>query len=110
MRRPVDVKAHFRFLSSFRESVPIQLSRPCRHPSIRTLCERIFARCQVGVLGIFSSSLCKLPSPSPQITVFSKRSQNVVCSLHHHRSQIPVSFLADFLLWFALTGVPPARF
>src|SRR6202047_5384108 len=60
-------------------------------------------------LGIFSSSLCKLQSPSPQITVFSKRSKNVVRTLHHHRSQIPVSFFADFLLWFALPGVPPAR-
>src|SRR5260370_31031908 len=60
-------------------------------------------------LGIFSSSLCKLQSPSPQITVFSKRSKNVMRSLHHHRSQIPVSFFADFLLWFALPGVPTAR-
>src|SRR5229473_4392728 len=60
-------------------------------------------------LGIFSSSLRKLPSPSPQITVFSKRSQNVMRSLHHHRSQIPVSFFADSLLWFALPGVSPAR-
>src|SRR6266478_6242962 len=30
-----------------------------------------------SLLGIFSSSLRKLLSPSPQITVFSKRSQNV---------------------------------
>jgi hypothetical protein len=60
-------------------------------------------------LGIFSSSLCKLQSPSPQITVFSKRPQNVMRSLHHHRSQIPVSFFADFLLWLALPGVSPAR-
>src|SRR5712664_4509369 len=60
-------------------------------------------------LGIFSSSLRKLPSPSPQITVFSKRPQNVMRSLHHHRSQIPVSFFADALLWFALPGVPAAR-
>src|SRR5712664_4731088 len=60
-------------------------------------------------LGIFSSSLRKLPSPSPQITVFSKRPQNVMRSLHPHRSQIPVSCFADALLWFALPGVPPAR-
>src|SRR4029077_12053238 len=60
-------------------------------------------------LGIFSSSLRKLPSPSPQITVFSKRSQNVVRSLYHHRAQIPVSFFADTLLWLALPGVPAAR-
>src|SRR5579863_7062434 len=37
MRRPVDVKAHFFFLLSF-SLFPLQLSRPCRHPSIRTLC------------------------------------------------------------------------
>src|SRR5437879_4408635 len=63
-----------------------------------------------SLLGIFSSSLRKLPSPSPQITVFSKRPQNVVRSLHHHRSQIPVSCFTDFLLRLALPGVPPARF
>src|SRR6202158_2042763 len=60
-------------------------------------------------LGILPSSLRKLQSPSPQITVFSKRSQNVVRSLHHHGSQIPVSFFADALLRLALPGVPPAR-
>ena len=53
MRRPVDVKAHFR-LSSFRESVPIQPSRPCRHPSIRTLCERS----SLGARWVFSFSRC----------------------------------------------------
>ena len=31
-------------------------------------------------------------------------------SLHHHRSQIPVSCFTDFLLRLALPGVPPARF
>ena len=39
-----------------------------------------------SLLGIFSSSLRKLQSPSPQITVFSKRPQNVMRSLHHYRS------------------------
>src|SRR5208282_1127329 len=62
-----------------------------------------------ALLGIFSSALRKLQSPSPQITVFSKRPQNVMRSLHHHCSQIPVSFFADFLLRLALPGVPPAR-
>src|SRR6202166_2155325 len=62
-----------------------------------------------SLLGIFPSSLRKLASPSPQIAVFSKRSQNVVRPLHHHRAQIPVSFFADALLWFALPRVPPAR-
>src|SRR6266481_2154985 len=62
-----------------------------------------------SLLGIFPSSLRKLASPSPQITVFSKRSQNVVRSLHHHRAQVPVSFFADALLWFTLPRVPAAR-
>src|SRR5271156_1093409 len=61
-------------------------------------------------LGVFSSSLSQLPAPSPQITVFSKWPQNVMRPLHHHRSQIPVSFFADVLLWFALPGVPASRF
>ncbi len=72
---------------------------------------QLSSHCHYGsLLGIFSSSLRKLPSPSPQITVFSKRPQNVMRSLHHHRSQIPVSCFADFLLRLALPGVPPARF
>src|SRR5271169_4324749 len=62
-----------------------------------------------SLLGIFPSSLRKLASPSPQITVFAKRPQNVVRSLHHHRAQIPVSFFADALLGFALPRVPAAR-
>src|ERR1700694_1367471 len=62
-----------------------------------------------SLLGIFSSSLRKLASPSPQITVLAKRSQNVVRSLHHHRAQLPVSFFADALLGFALPRVPAAR-
>ena len=71
---------------------------------------QLSSHCHYGsLLGIFSSSLRELQSPSPQITVFSKRPQNVVCSLHHHRSQIPVSFFADVLLWFAFPGVPAAR-
>src|ERR1700722_111448 len=53
MRRPVDVKAHFCFLLFF-SPVPIQLSRPCRHPSIRTLCERS----SLGARWVFSFSRC----------------------------------------------------
>src|SRR3984957_6468772 len=61
-------------------------------------------------LGIFSSSLRKLQSPSPQITVCSKRPQNIMRALYHHGSQIPVSFFTDALLRLALPGVPPPRF
>src|SRR5258708_23329497 len=42
------------FLSSFFQSVPIQLSRPCRHPSIRALCERY----SLGARWVFSFSRC----------------------------------------------------
>src|SRR5271155_3716863 len=42
------------FLSPFFPSVPIQLSRPCRHPSIRTLCERY----SLGARWVFSFSRC----------------------------------------------------
>ena len=38
----------------FFQSVPIQLSRPCRHPSIRTLCERY----SLGARWVFSFSRC----------------------------------------------------
>ncbi len=42
------------FLSSFFPSVPMQLSRPCRHSSIRTLCERF----SLGARWVFSFSRC----------------------------------------------------
>src|SRR5258708_39490142 len=58
MRRPVEVKAHFFFLLSFFlsffQSVPIHLSRPFLHPSIRTLCERS----SLGARWVFSFSRC----------------------------------------------------
>src|ERR1700693_916667 len=41
-------------LFSFLQSVPVQLSRPCRHPSIRTLCERY----SLGARWVFSFSRC----------------------------------------------------
>src|ERR1700675_4348368 len=63
-----------------------------------------------SLLGIFPSSFPKLSSPSPQITVFSKWPQNVMGALHHHGSQIAVSFFTDVLLWFALPRVPAPRF
>jgi hypothetical protein len=37
MRRPIDVKAHFWVCCSCPDFLSIQPSRPCRHPSIRTL-------------------------------------------------------------------------
>src|SRR5207245_2377008 len=60
-------------------------------------------------LGIFSSALGQLQSPSPQITVFPKRSENVMRPLHHQGAQISVSLLADVQLWLALAGVPAPR-
>src|SRR5207244_1410312 len=48
-------------------------------------------------------------SPSPQITVFSKGSQDVVRPLHQHGPQIRVSFFTDVHLRLALSGVPAPR-
>jgi hypothetical protein len=48
--------------------------------------------------------------PTPQITVFSKGSQNVVRPLYQHRSQIPVALLSYVHPRLALAGVPaPGR-
>jgi hypothetical protein len=58
----------------------------------------------------FSSSLGKSQSPSPQITILPKGSQNIVCPLHQHRSQIAVSFFTDVHLRLALSGVSAPRF
>jgi len=52
-------------LSSFRESVPIQPSRLCRHPSIRTLCWAIVARCKLGVLDSVGAATCESTSVPP---------------------------------------------
>ena len=47
---PVPQKNLVRDLHLFREIFAFEPSRLCRHPSIRTLCERFIARCQMGVL------------------------------------------------------------
>src|ERR1700757_5538206 len=57
-------------------------------------------------LAFFPPRAASFSPPSPQITVFSKGSQDVVRSLHQHGSQITVSFFADAHLRLALTGVP----
>jgi hypothetical protein len=36
----------------------------CRHASIRTLCERSFARCMLGVLGSAGAAICLAPYDS----------------------------------------------
>jgi len=51
-------------------------------------------------LGIFSSSVCKFQSPSPQITVFSKRSKNVVRRRRAHGDVIIVRFADDIVIGF----------
>ena len=80
------------------------------HPQLmKQYCQLPGHRNDGAFLGIFSSSLGKSQSSSPQITVFSKGSQNVVCALHHHRSQVAVSLFADVQLRLALPGVPASR-
>ena len=44
----------FLFISSFSKIVPIEPSRLCRHPSIRTLCERLSLRAS----WVYSFSRC----------------------------------------------------
>ena len=60
-------------------------------------------------LPILPATLGQLQTPAPQIAVRSKRTQNVVRSLHQQRSQIRIAFLADVHLRLALAGVPPSR-
>jgi len=59
------------------------------------------------LLGIAASPLGQLQSPPPQVAIFPKRAQDIVRALHHHRSQVAVSFLADVELRLAVAGVPP---
>ena len=60
-------------------------------------------------LAILSATLRQLQAPAPQIAVRSKRSQNVVRTLHQQRSQIRITFLADVQLRLALPRVSPSR-
>src|ERR1700719_3273134 len=61
MRRPVGVKCSlfFRWTRFFSCRVA-----HCRYPSIRTLVERIFARCQLGVLVSAGAATCLSTSVS----------------------------------------------
>src|SRR5262249_10989970 len=62
-----------------------------------------------SLLGVFPSSRGELLPPAPQITVFSKRPQNVVRPLHQKRPQILVTLFADVHLRLTFAGVPPPR-
>src|SRR5208283_3683266 len=57
----------------------------------------------------FSLLALQVLAPSPQITVLSKGSQDVVRPLHQHGSQVTVSFFTDVHLRLALTRVPARR-
>src|SRR5579862_9520917 len=56
MRRPASVKVVCLFLPCVFAFEP---SRLCRHPSIRTLNERLFARCKLGVLNSAGAATCE---------------------------------------------------
>jgi hypothetical protein len=60
-------------------------------------------------LPILSATLSQFQPLAPQIAVHSKRSQNVMRSLHQQRPQIRIPFLADVHLRLALPRVPPSR-
>jgi hypothetical protein len=57
------------------------------------------------LLPILATTLGQLQTPAPQVAVRSKRTQNVVRSLHQQRAQIRIPFLADVHLRFALPRV-----
>ena len=61
-------------------------------------------------LGIVSSSLSQLQSPSPQIIVLSKQPQNVAYPLHHQGSQVAISPLLMFSYdWLCPEFLRPGR-
>ena len=47
--------------------------------------------------------------PASEIAVHTKRSQNVLCSLHQQSSHVRVPFFADMHLGLALAGVSASR-
>src|SRR5580704_5186658 len=61
MRRPVRVKSVLQ-LPLVVEWSYWEPSRLCRHPSIRTLYERWFARCKLGVLRTAGAATCESTS------------------------------------------------
>src|SRR4051812_39757871 len=58
------------------------------------------------LLRVSSTALSQFQSPSSEVTVDAKKSQNVLRSLHQQRPQIGIAFLAYVQLRFALPGVP----
>src|SRR6266566_7393934 len=58
-----------------------------------------------SLLPALPTTLGQLQPPASQITVHTKRSQNVLCPLHQQRAQIGIAFLADVHLRLALSGV-----
>jgi hypothetical protein len=81
--------------------------RPRRSPTACEAGRPAFAPPQRSLVS-WHSFLCAQPTaaPSPQITVLSKRPQNVVRPLHHQGSQVTVSFLADMELRLATARIP----
>src|ERR1700730_9857020 len=57
------------------------------------------------LLAAFPSTLGQLQSPTPEIAVHTKRTQNVLRSLHEQSWQVGIAFFADVHLRLALTGV-----
>src|SRR5580698_9702269 len=55
-----------------------------------------------ALLPASAAALGQLQPPTPQIAVHTKRSQNVLRSLHQQRPQVGIAFLADVQLRLAL--------
>jgi hypothetical protein len=72
MRRPVDVKAHFHFLSFFLSVnlFPFSQAAPVAILPFALFVERFFARCQVGVLVSVGAATCESTSrPTDSVRV-----------------------------------------
>src|SRR6202035_357443 len=83
------------FASSFLQSVPVQLSRPCRHPSIRTLCERY----SLGARWVFSFSRCCYHY-ARQYTHRGPTASIICAKLGGHRHKTTIKTKLTFFLLF----------
>ncbi len=59
-----------------------------RFPHTLHLCKLARHRHHRPLLGVFPSSCRELLSPAPQITIFSKRPQNVMRALNWHKKSL----------------------
>ena len=61
------------------------------------------------LLAVLATAFCQSQSPSSQVAISTKRSQDVVRRLHQHRPQIGITLFADVHLRLALPRVSTPR-